>query len=138
MTYNEPFTLTLKAGWNLVAAAPGTTLPGRALWLERYDLPERHRARGVEGILVQGGLPEQNVRYRPSSVPIPSTLRDGWNLIGNCMATAATLTLPSGALALVYDPDTGYVSPKTTLQPGQGAWVKATAGQQVTLTASGG
>jgi hypothetical protein len=26
----------------------------------------------------------------------------------------------------------------TTLQPGQGGWVKATAGQQLTLTAAGG
>ena len=64
-------------------------------------------------------------------------LVDGWNLIGNSMSSGATLTLPVGAVAWVWDADTGYES-KTALQPGQGAWVKGTAGQQVILTASGG
>ena len=62
-------------------------------------------------------------------------LTTGWNLIGNSMNTAATLTLPSGASAFFYNPSTQSYASTTTLQPGQGAWVKGTSGQNVTLTA---
>ena len=48
--------------------------------------------------------------YEIQTVLGPHTidLADGWNLIGNCMSSGATLTLPSGTLAWVYDADTGY------------------------------
>ncbi len=67
--------------------------------------------------------------------PHTVNLTTGWNLIGNSMNTVANLTLPGGVPAFVYNPATqGYAS-TTTLQPGQGAWVKGISGQSVVLTA---
>jgi hypothetical protein len=65
--------------------------------------------------------------------PHTVNLTTGWNLIGNSMNTAATLTLP-GVPAFVYNPATQGYSSTTSLLPGQGAWVKGTSGQNVVLT----
>ena len=53
------------------------------------------------------------------------------------MGTVATLTLPSGRSAFVYDTSSkSYVS-TTSLQPGQGAWVKGVnSGETAVLTGS--
>ena len=51
---------------------------------------------------------QQDVEMQTVLGPQTIDLAEGWNLIGNCMSTAATLDLPSGVVALVYDPDTGY------------------------------
>ena len=48
------------------------------------------------------------------------------------MSYSATLSLPANRAAFAYDPTRGYVS-TTTLDPGEGAWVKAQAGETVTL-----
>ena len=63
------------------------------------------------------------------------TLSEGWNLIGNPMATTATLTMPPTSLAFVYYPLTGYAT-TTSLAPGQGAWVRGSAGEKVVFTGS--
>jgi uncharacterized repeat protein (TIGR02543 family) len=138
VTYNTPYTLTLKVGWNLVAAAPGTaTFPDVLFgWTgSGYQSTTEPVAWQGYWCKVASG---QAVEILTLPGPHIIDLADGWNLIGNCMATPATLTLPSADMvAFVYDPDTGYLSTKT-LAPGQGAWVKSTAtGQHVTLTSSG-
>jgi hypothetical protein len=47
-----------------------------------------------------------------------------------------TVLVPSGYVAFTYDSATrGYVS-TTTLEPGQGAWVKSTIETDIELTAT--
>ncbi len=137
VTYNAPYTLTLKVGWNLVAAAPGTAAFPNVLWgwtgSDYASTTNPVSWRGYFCKVDSGQTHEIQTVLGPHTIE----LVDGWNLIGNSMSSGATLTLPTGAVAWVWDADTGYES-KTTLQPGQGAWVKGTSGQQVILTASGG
>ncbi len=137
VTYNAPYTLTLKVGWNLVAAAPGTAAFPNVLWGwtgSGYEsTPNPVSWHGYFCQVDSGQTHEIQTVLGPHTID----LVDGWNLIGNSMSSTATLTLPAGAVAWVWDADTGYES-KTALQPGQGAWVKGTAGEQVTLASSGG
>jgi uncharacterized repeat protein (TIGR02543 family) len=126
------YTITLKNGWNLVAAGPGTTFPS-ILWRwlgNGYESTSNSEAWKGYWCRVDA---EHSVDIQTSVLPQTITLAEGWNLIGNSSAYAAAIQLPSGLVAGVYDPVTGYQS-LTTLQPGQGAWVKATAaGQQAIL-----
>ncbi len=126
------YTITLKVGWNLVAAGPGTTFP-EILWRwfgGAYQSTSDTEAWKGYWCRVDA---EHTVDIQTSDLPQTITLAEGWNLIGNSSAYAATIQLPSGLVAWVYDPVDGYES-VTTLQPGQGAWVKATAaGQQAIL-----
>ena len=130
------YDLTMKAGWNLVAAAPGTTFPGELWGWTGSSYESATEPVAWQGFWCKVGSAGP-VEIQTVLGPRTITLTDGWNLIGNCMASPATLGMPGGMIAWIYDADTGYES-RTTLQPGQGAWVKATAGQQVTLTSSGG
>ncbi len=129
----DPYTIALEPKWNLVAAAPGTTFPSQ-LW--RWLGPGWDSTLDPiawEGYWCKVSEPA-NVVSEAYLGPKTLDLAKGWNLIGNCMNSAATLTLPAGAHVFVWDPDTGY-SPATTLQPGQAAWVKVAEAGQAVLTA---
>jgi Divergent InlB B-repeat domain/Calcineurin-like phosphoesterase len=134
----QNFDLTLKAGWNLVAAAPGTLFPTSLWGWNGQSYTSTSEPIAWQGFWCKVGA-EQAVDIKTTVGPHPIDLAEGWNLIGNSMATPATLGLPSGLVAWTYDATEGtYASTTSALQPGQGAWVKATAGQQMTLTSSGG
>ncbi len=126
------YTITVKVGWNLVAAGPGTTFPN-ILWRWLGDgYQSTGSSEAWKGYWCRVET-EQSVEIQTSILPQTITLDEGWNLIGNSSAYEAAIELPGGLVAWVYDPVTGYES-LTTLQPGQGAWVKATAaGQQAVL-----
>jgi hypothetical protein len=131
----DSHSLSLEAGWNLVAGAPGTEFPGVLFSWNGTGYTSVNEPTAWQGFWCQVDQ-DQSVGIQTLAGPHTIDLSVGWNLIGNCMATAATLQLPSGIAAWVYDPAGGFTS-VTTLQPGQGAWVKGTAsGQQVTLTGS--
>jgi hypothetical protein len=49
----------------------------------------------------------------------------------------ASLTLPAGESAFIYDTSAGGYESTAILVPGQGAWVKGEAGDEVVLTPSG-
>lgn len=66
-----------------------------------------------------------------AGVDLTSILGDERNLIGNPMADTATLTLPSGSVAFIWDATAGSYASSGTLAPGQGAWVKGAAGETV-------
>ena len=136
VTYARTQSVALATGWNLVAGAAGTTFPSE-LWA--WDGTEYESA--STGAAWQGFWCEatsaQSVNMWTVPGPKTITLTAGWNLIGNCMSTAAALTLPSGTVAWVYDTTAEEFVSATSLRPGQGAFVEATAtGQQVTLTPS--
>ncbi len=78
----------------------------------------------------------QTVSMHAASGPHTTTLTGGWNLIGNPMSSAATLTLPSGRAAFAYDAAARTYVSTTTLTFGQGAWVKAAAGETVGFAAA--
>jgi hypothetical protein len=135
----DTFTLTLKVGWNLVAAAPGTSFLPLGLWgWNGSGYTSTNNPVAWQGYWCKAS-DEQNVEIQTEPGPYTIDLADGWNLIGNCMSSPAALTLPSGVVAWIWNADPGSYQSVTTLQPGQGAWVRSTeTGQQVTLTASGG
>ncbi len=129
-------TITLRPGWNLVAAAPGTSFPGTLFgWngsaYESASSPEAWH--GYWCKMTQ----EQSLDIETEDGPHPISLSNGWNLIGNPMALSATLTLPAGVMAFVFDTASGSYQSSFTLLPGQGAWVKAAAGQEAVLAPSG-
>ncbi len=141
VTYTVTTPLALTTGWNLVAAAPGTTFPG-GLWA--WEGGSFHSV--LDPVAWNGywysSATNQNVDMYTVEGPKTFDLTDDWNLIGNSMATPATVTVPQGSGLVVWAwvvvEGTGSFQSVTTLQPGQGGWVKATAGQQLTLTAAGG
>ena len=51
------------------------------------------------------------------------------------MNTTAALTLPSGRVVFVYDNAAGTYVSATTPAPGQGGWIKGTAGETVGFSA---
>ncbi len=141
VTYNPTISLALTTAWNLVAAAPGTTFPG-GLWAWTGG-----GFQSVVDPVAWNGYwyksdTDQNVDMHTVQGPKTFTLADDWNLIGNSMATPATVTVPEGSGLVVWAwvvvAGNGSFQSVTTLEPGQGGWVKATAGQQLTLTAAGG
>jgi hypothetical protein len=137
VAYNPTVTLAVTTGWNLVAAAPGTVFSG-SLWewigggFQSVNDPQAWSGYWYKS------TQDANVDMYTVSGPKTYDLADGWNLIGNSMATPATVTVPQGSGLVVWAwvvvAGNGSFQSVTTLQPGQGAWVKGTAGQQVTLT----
>jgi glucuronoarabinoxylan endo-1,4-beta-xylanase len=133
VTYNEPYTLTLKVGWNLVAAATGTSFPSTLFGWNGASYES------VLGPLAWQGYwckvtEEQTVEIETVVGPQTISLTTGWNLIGNSTSSPAALTLPTGRTAFVYDGTGSTYESTPTLLPGQGAWVKGDAGEEVILT----
>jgi hypothetical protein len=128
----DTYTSTLEAGWNLVAAASGSKFPGALFGWNGAAYMSEAAASSWRGYWCKPGT-QQDVEVHTESGPSTITLTDGWNLIGNSMGVPAELTLPQAATAFAYDAvGGGYVS-VLILAPGRGAWVKATAGEEVTL-----
>ena len=141
VAYTVTTPLALTTGWNLVAAAPGTSFPG-GLWAwEGGSFQSVLDPVAWNGYWYKSAT-DQNVDMYTVEGPKTFDLTADWNLIGNSMATPATVTVPQGSGLVVWAwvvvEGTGSFQSVTTLQPGQGGWVKATAGQQLTLTAAGG
>jgi hypothetical protein len=140
VAFDKTITLAVKTGWSLISAAPGTVLSG-GLWEwvgGGFD--------SVQDPVAWNGYwykSAQDADVEMYTVAGPKTydLVDGWNLIGNSMATSAAITVPQGSGLVVWvwavDTNGGSFVSATTLQAGQGAWVKGTAGQQITLTPAG-
>ena len=132
------YTLTLKPGWNLVAAATDTDTFLSSLfgWSGSAYVP-------TTAPLSWQGYWYNNDTGVDQTVEIQTTtgthiidLSNGWNLIGNPLGSAANLTFSAGGptSAFVYNATTKVYVPTTTLLPGQGAWVQGATGQTVTLT----
>ena len=135
VTFNLTHSVTLTQGWNLVAGAPGTSLPGDLWAWNGSQYVSTTSPVAWQGVWCKMGS-GQSANVWTVQGPHTITLTQGWNLIGNCMATSANLDL-SGLVAWTYSG--GIFVSATSLAPGQGAWVKAaSAGQQVTLTSAGG
>ena len=134
-------TLTLKPGWNLVAAATGTTTFPSSLfgWNGSAYTPTTAPA-SWQGYWYNNDTGvDQTVEIQTTTGTHLIDLSNGWNLIGNPLGSSASLSFSSaGSSAFVYNATTKAYEPKTTLLPGQGAWVQGVAGQTVTLTPSGG
>ena len=142
--YVAPSTVdvSLAAGWNLVAGGPGTDF-GSAIfgWNgSAYFSPPAVEA--WQGYWCKATT-ATTVDMHPVAGPHTITLTTGWNLIGNPMAVAAAVAvydagdvLIPGRSVFVYTPGSGYAT-TPTLAPGQGAWVKGTAGETVVLTPTG-
>ena len=137
VAFDKTLTLAVKTGWSLISAAPGTVF-SEGLW--GWD------GGGFESVkdpMAWNGYwykstQDTNVEMHTVAGPKAFDLADGWNLIGNSMATPATVSVPQGSGLVVWAwvvvAGNSSFQSITTLQPGQGAWVKGTAGQQVTLT----
>ena len=96
MTYNPTISLALTTGWNLVAAAPGTTFPG-GLWAwEGGSFQSVLDPVAWNGYWYKSAT-DQNVDMYTVEGPKTFELTDDWNLIGNSMATPATVTVPQGS-----------------------------------------
>jgi hypothetical protein len=131
--WTTPFSdVTLPAGWNLVAGAARSYTGGVNLFL--FD-GRGYRSTSADSL--QAGLGYW-VRFREPTYaslttvdpPVPVELKVGWNLIGN--TTGQRLSAPTGKTAFVFD-GMRYRS-ANALEPGQGAWVRATRDEVVFLT----
>jgi hypothetical protein len=129
----ETYTSGLKTGWNLVAAAPGTTYPGTLFGWDGVGYVSTNTVQAWQGYWCKMNS-DQDVVIRTDTTAHTVTLGDGWNLVGNSTRLPATLSPAMAVFA--YDPDTKQYVSVLTLSPGRGAWVKATAGQELTLTPS--
>ena len=126
-----PLYRDVAAGWQLVAGSSGSDTEGNAVFSYLGGAYQSTKAAALEagrGYWVKytaAGTAALTV------VPAPFTthLTKGWNLIGN--PTPVQLSLPGGLTAFVYDGG-GYRS-TSTLEPGEGAWVKVTEEQDIVL-----
>jgi hypothetical protein len=136
-TSGSTYPINLAVGWNLLAATPGTTgFPASIFGWTGSAYQSVADPVSWNGYWCKATA-TGTVTVTPATGPKTINLTVGWNLIGNSMASVATLTLPSGRSAFVYDTvSKSYVS-VTSLQPGQGAWVKGVnSGETVVLTGS--
>ena len=137
VAYNATMTLAVTTGWNLVAAAPGSVFSDDLWRWNGVSFESVKDPVAWEGYWFKS-TQDANVDMYTVAGPKTYDLADGWNLIGNSMATPATVSVPQGSGLVVWAwvvvAGNSSFQSITTLQPGQGAWVKGTAGQQVTLT----
>jgi predicted outer membrane repeat protein len=128
--YRPSTTVALLSGWNLVAAASGTTtFPGVLFGWNGSSYVSATTPASWQGYwckVAEG----QTVEIQTVDGPHTVTLSSGWNLIGN--SAGVPVSLQTGFVAFVYT-STGYQS-ATKLDPGQGAWVKATEVGDIILT----
>ena len=119
-------------GWHLVAGGTGSDTGGLPLFA--YSIGA-YASTAAESLAFGGGywirLPDERSLVLTSvSGSLGLHLAVGWNLIGN--STAARLSLPEGLIAFTYN-GAAYQS-TSTLEPGEGAWVKVTEEQDIVLT----
>jgi phosphodiesterase/alkaline phosphatase D-like protein len=136
-TNGSTYTINLSEGWNLLAATPGTTgFPSSLFGWTGTAYQSVADPVSWDGYWCKATA-TGTVTVTPTTGPKTIDLGIGWNLIGNSMGSVATLTLPSGRSAFIYDAASkSYVS-VTSLQPGQGAWVKGVnSGETAVLTGS--
>jgi hypothetical protein len=126
--------LQLRAGWNLVAGGPGTTFPATLFAWSGSSFASTTSPVAWQGYWCKSAT-AQTVTMNAVRGPHTITLAGGWDLIGNPMAASAALTMPTGKVAFAYDASAHAYTSTTTLAPGQGAWVKGSAGETVSLTA---
>jgi hypothetical protein len=130
-----PLTVSLTPGWNLVAAGPTAQFPGTLFGWNGASYVSTTLSEGWRGYWCKVG-DSVSVEAEDLHGPHTTILAAGWNLIGNPMGAPATLTLPAGRTAFVYNAVSRTYESTNALAPGQGAWVKAEAGQTVVFTAS--
>ena len=134
-------TLTLKPGWNLVAAATGTaTFPSSLFGWNGSSYTPTTAPASWQGYWYNNetGV-DQTVEIQTDTGSHIIDLSNGWNLIGNPLGSTAGLSFSAaGSSAFTYNATSKAYEPTTTLLPGQGAWVQGATGQTVTLTPSGG
>lgn len=124
------FPYRTRAGWNLVAGGPDSDTGGRVIF--GFDSSGFYSAQASSMVAGRGywvNTPDSTVLdldIQPP--PVPVSLVPGWNLIGN--SSGVPVKLPAGLVAFVFDG--GFVS-TTTLQPGEGAWIKAATEQFLEL-----
>lgn len=124
-----------RAGWNLIAGGPGSDTGGRVIFA--YDGAVYHS--GLAATMEAGrgywvNTPTSTaLDLTTTALPLSVHLTAGWNLIGN--STAGRVRMPAGLVAYTYDG--GFVS-TSSLEPGQGAWVKSPTGQDVELEPEAG
>ena len=126
--------IQLQAGWNLVAAAAGTIFDGALFGWTGSAYLSATDPTAWQGYWLRSSTAQTDYLITATG-PHTITLTEGWNLVGNPMRATATLTLPEGSMAFTYDALAGiYSSTTSLLQPGQGAWVRAHAGDTLVLT----
>lgn len=126
--------IQLQAGWNLVAAATGTIFDGALFGWTGSAYLSATDPTAWQGYWLRSSTAQTDYLITATG-PHTITLTEGWNLVGNPMRATATLTLPEGSMAFTYDALAGiYSSTTSLLQPGQGAWVRAHAGDTLVLT----
>ena len=125
--------LTLQPGWNLVAAGPGTSFPDTLFGWNGTSYVSTTTPEAWRGYWCKVS-DQESVSLATVYGPHTTSLTSGWNLIGNPMSYSATLTLPSGLVAFIYDVSAQTYVSTLTLAPGQGAWVRGEAGESVALS----
>jgi hypothetical protein len=125
-------TVTYHAGYNLVAGPRSTSLSSASGSLYTYlsgDTAYRvlPSSQGTyDGYGYWAYFPRDvNVQLNGSGPAFLSAVADPgvWFLVGNDSASSAMQVLGAAAV-YVFDPQSGQYRTATTLQPGQGAWVK--------------
>jgi uncharacterized protein YkwD len=124
----------LQIGWNLVAAAPGTVFGDVLFGWNGSTYASVTDPTAWQGYWLRASS-TRTVYIATAPGPQTVSLATGWNLVGNPMDSAAALTLPSGRMAFIYDAVTKTYVSISTLEPGQGAWIKGAAGELVVFTA---
>ncbi len=132
----QTYALPLQPGWNLVAAAPGTTFPSGLFGWDGSAYQSTASVVAWQGYWCKVSQ-QSSLIVTGVAGPRTIALTTGWNLIGNSMNSAAALGLPNGVTAFVYDTGAQSYSSVLSLLPGQGAWVNGTSGGSVTLAPAG-
>jgi len=134
------------AGWNLVAAPPGTNFSvASTLYTAQPNDPGYEQSQPSDGTIAGfgywadvssvdiSGYSRAVTLAAGSSAPYTVSVPPGqWVMVGN--PSGMLLASVQGAdVSYVFDPVNGF-EPSTVLQPGQGAWVGSTAGAVVTVS----
>jgi Raf kinase inhibitor-like YbhB/YbcL family protein len=136
-TGTSTMSIAYSAGWNLIAAPPGTVISGASLPLYTWQngdvayAPSNTTQPG-SGYWAYFAAPSAVVMPIIASTTVTSALQpNAYAMIGNAASLPATV---SGAdVVYVYNSTTGY-QVTNVLQPGQGAWALSFTGGNVTLT----
>ncbi len=124
--------LALQPGWNLVAAGPETVFPSPLFGWDGSSYVSTTTPLAWQGYWCRVSDQEW-VSLAAVYGPHDTTLVAGWNLIGNPMSYPATLALPLGRVAFLYDASAQTYVSTLILAPGQGAWVRGEEGERVAL-----
>jgi Tol biopolymer transport system component len=122
---------TVGVGWNLLAGGPASDCLGATLFSFDGSSYRSTMAASMEAGKGYWARFTSPATVSLTTVPAPLIvhLLPGWNLIGN--ATTGQAKLPEGKTVFVFD-GARYMS-KTTLEPGQGAWVRTADAEVIVL-----